>query len=592
MIEDINEPLDLYRTRFKDEHARHTAELFESLRQAAGVDEAENAETVRVLRGLEAELAAAQRSSGWWKFVRVVAWVAGGISLLLAFTQPGTWWLVGGLAGAALAGFLIFSKLNALVADLAAQQAELQMRVADQKAAAWAQMAPLNGLYRWEFLAKLFRKTVPRIEFDPYFSDGRLDELRRSFGWTDEFNQDRSILFAHSGVLNGNPFVVARTLHHWMGEKTYHGTKQISWTERVQNSQGKWTTVRRTQTLHASVTKPFPEYSDQPAIVFGSEAAPDLTFSRTPSKLSGLEDGVFNNWRKNRAIKKLERKARDLDDGKGFTVMANAELDALFGATDRDHEVQFRLLFTPLAQQEMLKLLKDKEVGFGDDFHFYKQQCVNLVAPEHLAGVDISGDPANFHHYELAHARAYFNEYYNTLFRHLYFGIAPLLAIPIYQQHRSHADIYKDVYTRRSNFWEHEAIANHFGEAEFQHPDCVTRSLLKTEASLERDGAQSVRVSAHGYRGIDRVDYVGVYGGDGRLHQVPVPWVEYIEVSRSSRVVVQELPPESAAGEGDSQAGAAASTTANAAWVGIFRTRGLDPASAVLRRSIVASLVG
>lgn len=591
MTEDIYEPVDRYRDEFRERFARHTADLFESLVRDSGVDERANADTVRRLRELETAVAEAKTSNGWWKAARIAAVVVGAGCLVAAFAQDLYWLLLVTVACAVL----VVRKLNPKISDVTARLAELEGARDAQLQKAWGEMAPLNRLYRWEFFAQLVQRTVPRIEFDPYFSDGRLAELRESFGWNDDFNDDRSVLFAHSGVLNGNPFVVARTLQHWMGQKTYHGTLQISWTERVKNSDGKWTTEVRHQTLHASVTKPHPEYADRPAVIYGNEAAPDLTFSRAPSSLSGLEDGLFNNWRKRRAVKALEAKSRDLTDGKHFTVMANTEFDALFGATDRDHEVQFRLLFTPLAQQEMLKVLKDQEVGFGDNFHFLKQHRLNVVVPGHLAGEDISGDPALFARYELADARQVFNATYNGLFRSLYFALAPLLTVPLYQQHRSHADIYRDVHTRRSNFWEHESIANYFGEHRFQHAASITRNLLKTRATVQADGTQSVEVTAHGYRGVERVDYVPVRGGDGRVHNVPVHWIEHHPVRRSSDVLLHEVLPEasppSPTGGTAEAASAATATPAQAAWMTVFAARGLDPERAHVRRSIAATLL-
>ena len=574
MIEDVHEPVELFRTVFKEAHARHTAEYFEDLLRRSGVDEHANVETVRALRVLEQHVANANFSNRWWRAARVAAYVIGALCLLLGYTQGTFWWLV----GAAGAVALVFLKLNPLINDVTARLDRLGNQRDTKLQEAWQQLAPLNRLYDWDILAKLVQKTVPRVALDPYFSNGRLDELRNAFGWNDQFNQGRSVVFSHSGVLNGNPFVVARTLDHWMGTKTYHGSLQISWTEQVRGTDGRWSTVTHHQTLNASVNKPYPEYSDRAAVIYGSEAAPDLSFTRAPSKLSGLEDGVINNWRKRRAVKELEAKSRDLKHGKGFTVMANTEFDALFGATDRDHEVQFRLLFTPLAQQEMLKLLKDSEVGFGDDFRFTKQHRVNVVEPAQMAGIDISSDPANFHSFEIAQARKVFNDYHNRLFKSLFFGLAPLLAIPLYQQHRSHADIYKDLASRRSSFWEHEAIANYFGAQRFQHPDCVTHSILKTTAMAEADGTQTVRVTAYGYRGVARVDYVSVHGGDNRSHDVPVHWVEYIGVERESGFVVHEVAPE----EGDA---------GEAAWVAAFQGRGVEPRQAVLRRSIASAVL-
>lgn len=572
MIEDVLEPVELYQTLFKDAHARNTSEYFESLLQQSGVDEQANAATVRDLRHLEKQVADAGSSRTWWKIARgVVIGFAVLCGLMLFAGGTWLWWV--GIAGAIA---LVFAKLNPLIKDVDQRHTELSLQRDATLQEAWDQMAPLNRLYGWDMVARLVQKTVPRLELDPYLANARLNELRNSFGWDDGFNEGRSVVFAHSGVLNGNPFVLAQTLDHWMGSKTYEGSLNISWTETVRDSNGKLTTVTRHQTLTASISRPFPEYQHRPVIIYGNEAAPDLTFSRNPSTLSKLEDGLINNWRKRRAVKQLEAKARKIEDGKGFTVMANREFDALFAATDRDHEVQFRLLFTPLAQQEMLKLLKDKEAGYGDDFRFWKQRMINIVEPEHMAGTDISADPAKFQAYELAQARRFFNEYHNDFFRSFFFGLAPLLVIPLYQQHRSHADIYKDVEGSRSCFWEHESIANYLGEERFQHPECVTKSILKTHALVQPDGMQAVRVSASGYGGLQRTEYVSVYGGDNRYHDVPVHWVEYYDVQKESDLLVQESTPSSS---GDS-------------WEEKFRQRGIDPSQAVLRRSIFAAKLG
>ncbi len=443
-------------------------------------------------------------------------------------------------------------------------------------------MEPLNRLHDWNDLATLVRTTVPRLELDPYFANARLDELRESFGWDDQFNLGRSVVFSHSGVLNGNPFVLTRTMEHWMGTKTYKGSLSISWTERTRDANGRWTSTTRHQTLHASVEKPYPEYGNRTHIIYGNEAAPDLSFSRSPSKLSGMKEGLIGNWKKGRAIKKLEAKSRDITGGSGFTVMANREFDALFGATDRNHEVQFRLLFTALAQQEMVKLLKDNEVGYGDDFAFEKHGMINMVEPAHMAETDIIAEPEQFHAYELAHARQFYNEYHNDFFKSFFFGLAPVLVIPLYQQHRSHADIYKDDRGRTACFWEHESLAHHFGEERFQHPDCVTHSILKTTATPGSDGAQTIRVTADGFKGIDRVDHVSVYGGDGRYHDVPVHWVEYIEVRQESDMVIWEDPRRPGAEEQPADAGA---------WQSQFESRGVDPNAAVRRRTIISALL-
>lgn len=404
-----------------------------------------------------------------------------------------------------------------------------------------------------------------------------MEELRNSFRWSGELGNEHSIVFSHSGEINGNPFILARTLTHSMGSKTYHGSLAISWTEQVRGADGKWHTKTHHQTLKASVSQPFPQYENHTFIVYGNEAAPDLLFNRSPSDLSKLDDGFFTRIRKNSAIKKLEKKSRDLGEGNNFAVMSNREFDALFGATDRNHEVQFRLLFTPLAQQEMLKLLKDNDVGYGDDFSFSKSHMINIVRPAHMGQTDIGGEPEKFHAYELAHARDFFNRYHNEFFRSFYFGIAPLLAIPLYQQHRSHSDIYKTADGKKSCFWEHESIANYHGEAKFKHPDCVTRSILKTSSKMEDDGSQRVRVIASGYSRVERVTYVAVRGGDGRTHKVPVHWYEYHDVERASDLVVREQAPSDDEDE----------VTMRKA----FALRGVEYQHAIVRRSVASAML-
>lgn len=44
--------------------------------------------------------------------------------------------------------------------------------------------------------------------------------MENTYGWNGSFNEDRSVMYAHSGLINGNPFVICRTKKMIMGEKT------------------------------------------------------------------------------------------------------------------------------------------------------------------------------------------------------------------------------------------------------------------------------------------------------------------------------------------------------------------------------------
>jgi hypothetical protein len=227
-------------------------------------------------------------------------------------------------------------------------------------------------------------------------------------------------------------------------------------------------------------------------------------------------------------------------------MMSNEEFELLFHAKDRNDEVEFRLLFTPLAQQQMVDFLNDKTVGFGDDFHFIKDNKINLIVAEHLNEINFSHAPEQFHGYDFKEVKQVFLEYNKAFFKAAYFALAPLLIVPLYQQTRTHAAIYGKEESSRSAFWEHESLANYYGDSCFEHPQCITQNILKTRC-VRRDaaGGATVEVTAYGFRGIERVEYVPVYGNDGKWHNVPVEWVEYLPVEKTSAMELQDLPGES-----------------------------------------------
>ena len=542
MIEDVYEPLARYRDEFRQKFSALTREKFDELTKRSGID-------VKANRALVAEIKRIQKradSAGSKKsccgclmavgFVGAVAALVGAMALDESESDAQGLCAVGVIAGIVLGISMIpfFRAAAKLLSDL-------QSRVAAKKNAAWKQMEPLNRLYTWDMTVKLIEATVPRLAFDPYFTADGLASLHEQFGWDDSFNDGKSIIFAQSGVINGNPFVFGHYLDMEWGEKTYEGTLDISWTEWEEDSDGKSRPVRRRETLRAHVTKPIPVYSEQKVLVYGNDAAPNLSFSREPSGLTGTDGAVWGSIRKKWRLSRLKAYSRNLDDDSDFTLMSNEEFETWFHAKDRDHEVEFRLLFTPVAQTQMLNLMKDKAVGYGDDFTFIKQRKVNVLFSKHLSEATIDTDPARFHNWDYDAAAAFFVSFNERYFKDAYFALAPLLSIPLYQQTRTHEEIWKGVLDgRASSFWEHEAVANYHGEDKFKHPSCITRSILKTHVLQREDGESSIAVTAYGYRGAERVDYVEVRGGDGEWHDVPVAWTEYLPVQRTSNICLSE----------------------------------------------------
>ena len=540
MIEDVYEPLERYVREFREKFSRLAREKFDELASASGVDADANRATVAKIvraRSEAGSLRWRRNAFGVLSALGAVAAVAAGCALASKQIPAETRETCVAVLSA---GIALAAVTFPLCRRAAGRLAQVERKIAELMAEAWTQMDPLNRLYTWDVTVRLIEATVPRLAFDPYFTAARLDSLRDEFGWDGASDGSRSVVFAQSGEINGNPFVFGQYLKMEWDEKTYVGSREISWTEWETGPDGKRRAVRRYETLHASVTKPVPAYSERKVLVYGNDAAPQLSFSREPSGLRG-DDGLLGRWRKGRRLKELKAFSRNLEDESQYTLMANEEFEAWFHAKDRDDEVEFRLLFTPVAQEQMLRLMKDTTVGYGDDFSFRKARKINCLMASHLDEAVIDTDPARFRHWDLVAAKAAFIAFNEKYFKDAYFALAPLLSIPLYQQTRTHADIWREALgARPSSSWEHESLANYFGERAFRHPESVTRDILKTRVVGRDEDLCEVEVAAHGYRAVDRVDVKTVFGGDGRVHEVEVPWKEYLPVERTSRIFLSE----------------------------------------------------
>lgn len=535
---DLDEPLSDYVNYYRELHEKNVSEFFESLVKQANIDEDFNRKTIVELRSLEESVSKSSKARTWWKVSRVLTiLLIIGLSAVAGFLQ-GYYFLATIPALALLV--LIIKKLNPEIREVSSKVDNLTRAKNAKSNEAWVQMEPLNELYTWDMAAKLFMKTFPEVKFDNYFSSERLTDLVDNYGFSEEFNRGRSIIHVQSGEFKGNPFAISRYKSHWMGSETYFGSLIIYWVETTRDAYGNWVNVQRSQTLTASVVKPFPRYSIDASIIYGHETAPNLFFSREPSELSRLKEGRKSERKTNKAIKKMEKQARKAvkTGSSEFTVMSNKEFEVLFNATDRDNESEFRLLFTPLAQQEMVNLLKDKEAGFGDDFYFTKNGPINIVEPNHLSNTEIESHPGFFKFQDISQARAFFNEFHNAFFKSVYFAFAPIFTVPLYREKRSFT--LSDKLRGEPSYWEFEALANALGEAKFKHKSSITDNLLEI-SSMSEGMSKVVTVSAFGYRGISQVDFVPVLGGDGIVHPVPVPWTEYRPVTRETQLAVGVL---------------------------------------------------
>ena len=538
MQKDIYDPLKEYVNVYRDKFKEVAEKTFAELAAEAQVDVGKNRETCRRIYSEENSLSKVVTSIRWQKVWRVLLWLCVAVGFIVGFTMYDVLdyvdlLIVGFVIFGALG--LLFTDINPKIKEMKSERDKLTAKVDKLKKEAWQQMAPLNNLYDWDVLTRMMTKTVPRLEFDPYFTTQRLADLKATYGWSDSFNAGRSVVYSHSGLINGNPFVICRTRKMEMGTKTYYGEKTIHWTTEETDSDGKTRTVHHSETLVASVTAPYPEYFEKTRLIYGNTAAPDLIFYRKQSGLADNEGSLKFKMKRH----SLRKKSRDLSNA-DFAMMTNEEFEVAFDTSNRNNNQQYALLFTPLAQESMMNLLKDNKVGFGDDFDFGKQRMINVIFSNHMQSLNLDMNPQQYKGFDYDKAEADFYAINLRYFRAIYFCFAPLLCVPMYQQIRPQEDIYGRNMQQHSSFWEHEALANFWGQGHFKHPSCVTNCILKTEQLQTIGDNSTIKVNAYGYRTEQHLEYVSKWGGDGHLHHVPVYWDEYLPVTGSGMIYLKE----------------------------------------------------
>lgn len=548
-------PSELYENQLRQQYHDCAEQYFDKLGKDANINVAANKLQNDKIRKIQADLEAEQKkgkktkSAGSFQvFLGVILLIFSVflflLSLILNKEDTTAFALILTLAIVFLAGgiaLLIYrgtaNKKKAKA--LEESEADAQKRWNEEVRIAQKQLASLNASFDWNMPARVMEKTTPIIDLDPYFSMERLTYLAEKFGVGEVTDENYSVLNVLSGNIQGNPFLVEKLLSHRFAPKTYVGHRIITWTTTYTDSKGHMHVNHHSETLTAYSTHNAPFYSDKTLLIYGNEAAPHLSFTHEISDANKLKDeNEIEKYveKKNKEIQKMADDA--LQEGRTFTPMGNEKFDCFFGAFDRDNEVEFRLLFTPLAQNNMLDLMFSKP--FGDDFVFRKDKMVNIIYSEHSQKFDYDADPTRFECYDFEEGRKRFVDYCDAFIANLFFDLAPLLSIPLYQMYKPHEEIYKESLPHNYTSFEAESMANRLPRSCFL-PQGADSSLpvmekfrsAKTCAKTDKD-----EIFSYSYATIQRVDHISVRGGDGYYHDVPVPWIEYI---RRERITPMEL---------------------------------------------------
>lgn len=549
-ITELLEPSKLYKGTIKPTHKQNCEEFYDNLVKESKIDIEANRLTNKKIKEKDSKIATQEKSLKGKKalktvltFLAVLAFIGAVLLIVLGVMGNeisalkialGAVCIVVGILLIVLIKKKITKAINELNDILAKLAAERDQLVAEAR----AQMAPLNELFDWNMSAYLFSKTIPLIQLDPYFDEKKFQMLHEKYDFNGNPEKNISSVFVQSGSILGNPFLIEKNYIQEMHDVRYTGSIVIHWTTTYTDGEGHSHTQHHTQTLTADVYKPAPYYYYDTMIVYGNDAAEHLSFSRTPSKANSMNEKQLQKFVDGYDAKLDKMTQNAIKKGGSFQRCGNNEFEALFNALDRDNNIEFRLLFTPLAQKNMCDLIKNKE-PYGDDFAFIKRKCLNYIRSEHSQNTNFEGDPEIFKFYDYDSSREFFLEYNDKFMQSLYYDLAPVMSIPLYQQTASQEYIYKGMITRNVTEMETEVMANSHDVRQFRPDDAVTSVILKTKLISKQDSADLNRIEAYSFRTVSHIEYVSKLGGDGNFHNVPVEWLEYIPVTKTSEIVVQ-----------------------------------------------------
>lgn len=503
MSQVIFEPAEEFERTYRKLHLDSVNQYFQHLVNTSGIDIEANRKTVKQYVDCTENVSALKKKRNWLRFWRVLMC----ITLVLI---P-----------------VVILKMTPRIRQLLEEIETAEQRAGELLGIAQNQMAPLCALFTDRDCLNLVEGTLPLLDFADRFTAEQETDMCVNYDFCKDNTWERSTLDVLAGHFNENPFLFERRLVHTMGTETYHGYKTIHWTESYTDHEGRRQTRSRSETLHATVVKPKPYYHTQVVLHYCAQGGPELSFSRNPGHVEQLSERELERHVK-KGAKKLQRLTdRATQEGDDFTAMSNEDFEVLFDATDRDHEVQFRTLFTPLAQTNMVELLRSK-AGYGDDFTMIKRRRTNHVITEHSQRRMLVLAAAEYFSYSYDQILKNFVEKNDVFFRDVYFDFAPLWSIPLYQERPVHALKPLPPLSGVHSMRECEALANVANAAYLVHPNTKTAAMIKTIPIRSQDGVDEICVTAYSYDIAQRVDWVSVYGGDGHFHSVAVEWDEYL----------------------------------------------------------------
>lgn len=420
----------------------------------------------------------------------------------------------------------IQNEISPALSDMQKLQSDLDAKVQEAEEACRTNLRPFLDLLHDGLTAEIINKTLEEIEIDPYFSEYRADSIRV---YDPDFftrSSDQSTLDVISGESSSNPFIIRKTLRHYMGTQTYTGERSIEIKSWERETDGSWTLRSQSETLTASVTMPRPFYRTSTDLVYACAEVPDLCFSHEANPEQMNNPAKREKIVRSRIAELSKKHRRDLQrypDTDSITPMSNTQFEGMFAAFDRNNELEFRRMFVPSAQENIIDLLSSP--SFGDYFHFYKQNMITRIKPADNTDWDMDMSLRCCTGFDYEEIRRQFTDYTRTCFINLYKMLAPILCIPMYRNPSSRKKSHTESATRPSGYMA-EVLANKIGAKAILGRET---NLILTALEESQDEQSSLyHLDVFYYDEVSRITTVQKKASDNKMYDIDIPWIEYI----------------------------------------------------------------
>lgn len=185
-----------------------------------------------------------------------------------------------------------------------------------------------------------------------------------------------------------------------------------------------------------------------------------------------------------------------------------------------------------MAQEEMIKLLHVK-----NDYVFIKDKEINIIESPTFNQHDLYYLANRYYGYfDYRKIRDDFINFNINFFNAIYFMLAPILTIPIYQQTR-----YFDLSSKKGDkgyscYAMESKINLSLDKDIYVHPDSKTENIFKVNRIVLKNNVETDEVIAYGYRTSFRTVVVTVVDFEAGTVLVPVIVIDYISVSKKTNI--------------------------------------------------------